>query len=512
MAVSVPVFVCYRYERGEPRRSERDSAPVRVGLLKGTSTTEEIGAHTNGFQFIVRREHFPIRLSSSLLLEERYKAQTSMVELPATASAEMPPQRPTFLPPPLQLEIVATDRVPWIRPPARTTGLGKGKWEKWVQYELMKATPPFYYLRKGAHNWQPSSKHLVCYDRVLHRELYLRGHHLWPLGIVDVQTHGAPVPRERYFKVEQKRGNAEYSEHRPSHWIYLSRTCLQGEAGMVAKQPDPSLLPHADGSDSYPPPTADYDEGGSEDDNEPGPPPPDAGTVQSTPSRMPATVQEGPHEPHALPCLPPPAPQPARPVPSPATLTDIEMPSAADDSARPAAASQNPVMDDRERAVGADAMEDDLVSLDDVSDEEETAEAMPQCQYDYWVPYKWPPMLHSSLRWADLQLRGVNPAATPHRDTTRWSLRTFTLPSTILLLLLCPLSLPSSLSSGQTTTPVLPLSHFMGMVPTFQQEPPLQSLTRSSPISHGASSSCKSDGSQRPASHLGVASGAYWAK
>ncbi|KAJ7852862.1 hypothetical protein B0H13DRAFT_2359286 [Mycena leptocephala] len=55
---------------------------------------------------------------------------------------------PQYQPPPLPLEVISSDRVPWIKPPPVEKAGGSGKWGKWVQYENSSTDPPSFYIRK----------------------------------------------------------------------------------------------------------------------------------------------------------------------------------------------------------------------------------------------------------------------------------------------------------------------------------------------------------------------------
>ncbi|KAJ7454120.1 hypothetical protein FB451DRAFT_1408463 [Mycena latifolia] len=380
LAVGVPIFIHHRYEKGEILRSDHSPSNRAHGFLDMTSAALLLTASGNGFQFIAEREQFPVttegleerglgkvcvhanKFSSSQLLEARRKARIQGIELPTTPPRHRSPEE-KFTSKALDLVVLVSWRMPWIQPPIVLSGAGAGKWEKWVQYESA-TTPPFRYLRRRAHNWQPTSSHVVRYDRENRRELYLRTDHVGPLGLVNQEVFGAPAPHERYFLMVQKGGESEYVQTHPSHWVYETRTSGPGDAGRKPPTPEARLLPPCEPTEEEPkhgegPDDDDDDDGGmSDDDGEPPAPPAPAAAVTSereTDVYM-TDVQVNPA----------PAAQDTEVGASP---VDDLMPLAVDTSPVPAAAPASSSVNEAGRAVGS-RDGDNKVSLGDVSEEE----------------------------------------------------------------------------------------------------------------------------------------------
>ncbi|KAJ7935736.1 hypothetical protein B0H13DRAFT_2304236 [Mycena leptocephala] len=192
---------------------------------------------------------------------------------------------PQYQPPPLPLEVIWSDRVPWIKPPPVERAEGGGKWGKWVQYENSSTDPPSFYIRKRALTWRPQSKHSVWYDRAHRRELYLRADFQVPLGVLEVDLFGCPAPRDLYYESEQLEGVFTPVLRHPSHWMYRTRESPRDIGRMLAR-PATDRLPMKGIS----PPTQrlaaydsdeDDDDGGDSDDDEP-PPAPVVRVVEST--------------------------------------------------------------------------------------------------------------------------------------------------------------------------------------------------------------------------------------
>ncbi|KAJ7810197.1 hypothetical protein B0H13DRAFT_1927455 [Mycena leptocephala] len=192
---------------------------------------------------------------------------------------------PQYQPPPLPLEVISSDRVPWIKPPPVEKAGGSGKWGKWVQYENSSTDPPSFYIRKRALTWRPQSKHSVWYDRAHRRELYLRADFQVPLGVLEVDLFGCPAPRDLYYESEQLEGVFTPVLRHPSRWMYRTRESPR-DIGRVLARPATERLPMKGTS----PPTQrlaaydsdeDDDDGGDSDDDEP-PPAPVVRVVEST--------------------------------------------------------------------------------------------------------------------------------------------------------------------------------------------------------------------------------------
>ncbi|KAJ7038735.1 hypothetical protein C8F04DRAFT_1179413 [Mycena alexandri] len=180
-----------------------------------------------------------------------------------------------YLPPPLSLEVIAQDRVPWIKPPAVMGEDGNGKWEKWVQYENSTTDPTSLYIRKRSFSWKAQSKHSVWYDRSHRRVLHLRADFQVPLGVVEVETFGCPAPQDFYYEWEQSVGGRKLVRRRASYWMYRTRACSRSDANRVLARPAANRLPlkdaaaapavqhcHSDDED-------DDDDGYSDDDDPP---------------------------------------------------------------------------------------------------------------------------------------------------------------------------------------------------------------------------------------------------
>ncbi|KAJ6528179.1 hypothetical protein B0H19DRAFT_1274974 [Mycena capillaripes] len=182
-------------------------------------------------------------------------AATSAAPNPPSIQPRVPREEvPQYQPPPLGLELISPDRVPWIRPPPVEVAQGNGKWEKWVQYENSTTNPPSLYIRKRAHKWRPHSKHSVWYGRKHRRELYLRADFQVPLGVVEVEPFGSPAPRDLYYESEHHAGMLnQYSDVR-----LTGCTVLGTPMKMVAR----SASYNSDEDD---------DGGGNSEDDEPSP-------------------------------------------------------------------------------------------------------------------------------------------------------------------------------------------------------------------------------------------------
>ncbi|KAJ7017431.1 hypothetical protein C8F04DRAFT_1279518 [Mycena alexandri] len=163
-----------------------------------------------------------------------------------------------YLPPPLSLEVIAQDRVPWIKPPAVMGEDGNGKWEKWVQYENSTTDPTSLYIRKRSFSWKAQSKHSVWYDRSHRRVLHLRADFQVPLGVVEVETFGCPAPQDFYYEWEQICGGTQVS---PPACVLLD--VPYSSLLSIGCQPPPAVQHcHSDDED-------DDDDGYSDDDDPP---------------------------------------------------------------------------------------------------------------------------------------------------------------------------------------------------------------------------------------------------
>ncbi|KAJ7446733.1 hypothetical protein FB451DRAFT_1412147 [Mycena latifolia] len=398
LAVGVPIFIHHRYEKGEILRSDHSPSNRAHGFLDMTSAALLLTASGNGFQFIAEREQFPVttegleerglgkvcvhanKFSSSQLLEARRKARIQGIELPTTPPRHRSPEE-KFASKALDLVVLVSWRMPWIQPPIVLSGAGAGKWEKWVQYESA-TTPPFRYLRRRAHNWQPTSSHVVCYDRENRRELYLRMDHVGPLGLINQEVFGAPAPRERYFLVVQKGGESEYVQTHPSHWVYETRTSGPGDAGRKPPTPEACLLPPCEPTEEEPK----HGEGPNDDDDDDGGMPDDDGEPPAPPAPAAAVTSERETDVYMTDVQVNPAPA-AQDTEVGASPVDDPMPLAVDTSPVPAAAPASSSVNEAGRAVGS-RDGDDEVSLGDVS-EEEKHEGQPtglRRQYEHWSP------------------------------------------------------------------------------------------------------------------------------
>ncbi|KAJ7091612.1 hypothetical protein C8R44DRAFT_891433 [Mycena epipterygia] len=188
---------------------------------------------------------------------------------------------PQYQPPLLCLEVISSDRMPWIKPPPVEAMAGNGKWEKWVQYENSMTNPPTLYIRKCGHNWKQQSSHSVWYDRRHRCELYLRADFQVPLGVVQVEVFGSPAPPNLYYESEHHDGVLKPVLRCPSRWMYRTRDSPR-DIGLVLPCPAANSLPMKGTTTPTVQCSAPYDSdedddsGGESSDNESPPPAPPA--------------------------------------------------------------------------------------------------------------------------------------------------------------------------------------------------------------------------------------------
>ncbi|KAF8066850.1 hypothetical protein FPV67DRAFT_1670315 [Lyophyllum atratum] len=221
---------------------------------------EELGPTTNGYDFVAHRNQSavtqwvaPLPAATVVATEEEMECTSATaqgwrgpdtgplvdapVEIPRPYSPiNFAPQEKEPIPneatrvPPMYEVVLASDRVPWIRPPPVADNQGQsGTWTKYVLDDEGR------FKRVGAKT-KPDEEYTM-YDRERRRVLHFSLRLPVPRGLVSpIKIFGRPVPGDWTF------WNARRQEM-PSTWLYSSMYAERHHAGTTFGEPGCSELP-----------------------------------------------------------------------------------------------------------------------------------------------------------------------------------------------------------------------------------------------------------------------------